>query len=86
MNEMHTLQVNGQEFALADAPARERLDTLERCYRHIATREITEETQAVKQIEITADQAGEPFSCSSFMSSRSSSAGTEKESTLPSLS
>lgn len=66
MNEMHTLQVNGQEFALADAPARERLDSLEAGYRHIATyRNDTGEGE--KQFEIAADEAGNPFACKEFL-------------------
>ena len=66
MNEMHTLQVNGQEFAVMDADARRRLTGLETGYRHIATYEHTAE-ECVNQIDITKDKDGNAFSCSDFL-------------------
>lgn len=54
MKPIHTLTVNGESYDLQN-----------RDFRHIAT--ITNDTgEAVKQLELTRDAAGEPFSCSEF--------------------
>lgn len=66
MDKMNVLTLNGQSFAIEDAAATERLDSLEAGYRHIGT--LTNDTgEGISAMELTQDSQGNPFSCSEFL-------------------